>query len=105
MSDNHRPAQLVIDDTTYETTLTEKYKKRKKFEVANPKLIRAYIPGVIKKIVVKEGQQVKIGDSLLILEAMKMQNNITAPVDGKVKSIAVDLDQMVVKNQLLIELS
>ena len=104
MSDNHRPTQLVIDDTVYETQLTDKYKKRRKYEVENPKFIRAYIPGVIKKISVSTGQTVRAGDTLLILEAMKMQNNIISPVDGRIKAIMVELEQMVTKNQLLIEL-
>lgn len=45
------------------------------------------MPGNIWKILVKEGQEVKENDVLLILEAMKMENEITAPKDGKVTSI------------------
>jgi biotin carboxyl carrier protein len=47
----------------------------------------APMPGLIIEYKVKEGDQVKAGDVLLILEAMKMQNNITAPVAGIVKKI------------------
>jgi len=45
------------------------------------------MPGNIWKILVAEGQEVKEGDNLLILEAMKMENEILAPRDGKVASI------------------
>jgi pyruvate carboxylase subunit B len=45
------------------------------------------MPGLIIEYKVKEGDRVKTGDVLLILEAMKMQNNITAPVAGIVKKI------------------
>jgi biotin carboxyl carrier protein len=45
------------------------------------------MPGNIWKILVKEGQEVKEGDVLLILEAMKMENEITSPKDGVVGSI------------------
>lgn len=50
-------------------------------------VIEAPMPGNIWKIVAKEGDQVKAGDVLLILEAMKMENEILAPRDGIVSSI------------------
>lgn len=50
-------------------------------------VIEAPMPGNIWKIVVSEGDQVKSGDVLLILEAMKMENEIVAPRDGIVASI------------------
>lgn len=49
--------------------------------------IEAPMPGNIWKILVSEGDAVKSGDVLLILEAMKMENEIVAPGDGKVVSI------------------
>lgn len=51
--------------------------------------IESPMPGNIWKIEVKEGQEVKSGDVLLILEAMKMENEIMAPADGVVASIHV----------------
>lgn len=51
--------------------------------------IEAPMPGNIWKVEVKEGQEVKAGDVLLILEAMKMENEILAPVDGVVASVHV----------------
>lgn len=52
-------------------------------------LIEAPMPGVILSINVKEGDMVKSGQVLVILEAMKMENEILAPRDGKVASIPV----------------
>ncbi len=51
--------------------------------------VEAPMPGNIWKIEVKEGQTVKAGDVLVILEAMKMENEIMAPADGVVASIHV----------------
>lgn len=56
---------------------------------AGATIIESPMPGNIWKIEVKEGQVVKAGDVLLILEAMKMENEIMAPVDGVVASIHV----------------
>ena len=66
--------------------------------------IKAPMPGLILEIGIKEGEQVKAGESLLVLEAMKMENTITAPSDATIKSISVEEGQSVAKNELLIEL-
>jgi biotin carboxyl carrier protein len=95
---------LIIGGVEYKTTLTDKYINRKKWEAPNPKLIKAYIPGNILKIYVKEGQPVKQGTKLLLLEAMKMKNLVEAPMNGVVKSINVKEGVMVPKNELLMEL-
>ena len=65
--------------------------------------IDAPMPGKIVKLVASEGQAVKAGDVLLILEAMKMQNEITADADGTVKAVNVEAGQNVkVKESLVI---
>lgn len=51
--------------------------------------VTAPMPGSVLDVKVKEGDSVKEGDTLLILEAMKMENEITAPVSGVVKNIKV----------------
>lgn len=53
------------------------------------KAVSAPMPGTILSINVNEGEEVKAGDVLLILEAMKMENEILAPRDGKVASVAI----------------
>ena len=47
------------------------------------------LPGVVTKIIVKEGESVKKGDTIMILEAMKMENEVKSPKDGVVKQIVV----------------
>jgi biotin carboxyl carrier protein len=65
--------------------------------------IKAPMPGLILEISVVVGQTVKENDSLLILEAMKMENSFLSPRDGIIKSISVILGDAVDKGQLLIE--
>lgn len=95
---------LNIDGSYYKTTLTGKFKNRISWEQPNEKLVKAFIPGNILKVFVKEGQKVRQGSKLLILEAMKMKNVVSAPVSGVIKSIQVEEGKMVPKNQLLIEI-
>lgn len=66
--------------------------------------IKAPMPGIIIGIEVKEGDKIKEGDTLLILEAMKMENAIFSSKDATVKSISVKTGDTVEKNKLLIEL-
>lgn len=65
--------------------------------------IKAPMPGLILEVKVKPGDEVKKGDVVLILEAMKMENIIKAPGDGVVKEVKVNLKQSVEKNQVLIQ--
>lgn len=66
--------------------------------------VNAPMPGSILKINVNTGDMVKRGDSLLILEAMKMENEIVAPEDGKIATIKVTKGQSVNLAQTLIEM-
>jgi biotin carboxyl carrier protein len=61
------------------------------------------MPGLIVDIKVEAGQEVKKGDPILILEAMKMENIIKSPGDGVVKAIKVNPRDNVEKNQVLIQ--
>ena len=64
--------------------------------------IKAPMPGLILKTLVKEGQNVKVGDALFILEAMKMENIFKAPDDVEIKNILIKEGDTVDKNQKLI---
>ncbi len=64
--------------------------------------IKAPMPGLILSINVKEGDEVQKGDTIMILEAMKMENVLKSPGDGVVKSIVVKQGDSVEKNQVLI---
>ncbi len=61
------------------------------------------MPGTITNIMVKEGEEIELGDSIMTFEAMKMNNVITATFKGKVKKIHVKIGDVVTKKQLLIE--
>ena len=64
--------------------------------------IKAPLPGVITSINVNVGDEVKAGDTLLVLEAMKMANNIEAEKDGKVTAICVKTGQSVMEDDALV---
>ena len=67
--------------------------------------IHAQIPGLVSRIYVKSGDSVKIGDKLCILEAMKMENEITSPKNGTVTLIHIDSGGNVEKGDLIMEIS
>jgi biotin carboxyl carrier protein len=64
--------------------------------------VKAPIPGVIQEVNVKEGQSVKKGDVLFVLEAMKMKNNIVASHDGRIASVSVSKGDTVKHGQVLL---
>lgn len=95
---------LYVDGTRYRTTLSKKYKIKKGYSKPEKNKIYSFIPGTILKINVTEGQCVKKGDSLLVLEAMKMENIIISPLEGIVKSIKMKAGEKVSKGMMMIEL-
>ena len=64
--------------------------------------VKAPLPGVITAINVSVGDEVKAGDTVLVLEAMKMANNIEAEKDGKVSAICVKAGQTVMEDDPLV---
>ena len=69
----------------------------------NINISKAPMPGLILDVIVKESDLVKKGDPVIILEAMKMENILSSPVDGIVKEIKVNPEQTVEKNNILIK--
>jgi len=67
--------------------------------------IVAPIPGIILSIDVKVGDTIKVGDRLLVLEAMKMENNITSEQSGVVSAVNVKVGQQVLQSELMTELA
>ena len=67
--------------------------------------VTAPLPGTITKILVQVGQQVKAGETVLVMEAMKMENNITAEFDGTVKTILVQQGAQVQSGDALVEMA
>ncbi len=113
--------ELEVNGTSYSVKMKEEIKKTK-----TPTLVRAAskrpavplnvnpssqktkivspLPGTIFAMNIKVGDTIKVGDSLLILEAMKMEKNIAAEKAGIVSAIHVTVGQQVLQNDLLIEL-
>lgn len=71
--------------------------------VAEDKVCRSPIVGVVVRVNAQEGQQVHVDDPLLVLEAMKMETTITSPVSGKVKKFRVATGESVQSGQVLVD--
>ena len=97
---NHRPYDVVIND---ELDMLIKKMGMERGISKNIIEIHAPMPGLILDITIKEGQQVNENDSLLILEAMKMENSVVSPRNGIIKRINVLKGDTVEKGQVLIE--
>jgi biotin carboxyl carrier protein len=67
--------------------------------------IKSPLPGNIMHVYVKTGDEVKKGDNLMVLEAMKMENNIQAEKDGQISAVKVHPGESVLEGDVLIEIS
>lgn len=93
---------LHLESGDYKTLLSPKYLKRKPYQKPE-NIVKAAIPGTIMEVLVKEGQQVKRGDALCVLDSMKMNNTICASNDGIVKKVCVSKGQSVGKDAIMFE--
>ena len=89
---------LEIDGLKYKTQFTEKFINRKQWEKPDPGAVITYIPGSIIDLYVKEGQEVKAGDLLCLLEAMKMH------ISGTVTKVHVNKGDKLPKDALMFEI-
>jgi biotin carboxyl carrier protein len=71
--------------------------------VNEEKVCRSPISGIVVRVTAQVGQQIQVGDGVLVLEAMKMETDITAPVAGKVSRINVNVGDSVKGGQVLVE--
>ncbi|GHB37811.1 acetyl-CoA carboxylase biotin carboxyl carrier protein subunit [Mongoliitalea lutea] len=97
---NNKPADILIKDKF--DRLIEKLGINMN-QGSAAKDIKAPMPGLIFDIKVAEGDTVKKGDPVLILEAMKMENILKSPGDGVIKQIKIKKGDSVEKNQILIQ--
>jgi biotin carboxyl carrier protein len=104
MSELDKEQVLIISGSEYTTTYNKKFINRKVWSEPNLNHIYSYIPGTIVDLLVSEGQPVEEGETILILEAMKMNNSIQMPFDGKIVKINVEKGQKIPKNFLMIEI-
>lgn len=100
---------LKVNSVKYHISLKDKYDELlhrlglDKLNAGKVNEVKAPMPGMVLKIMVQEGDQVKKGDALLVLEAMKMENIIKSPGEGVIRKIAAVKGTAVEKNQLLIQ--
>jgi biotin carboxyl carrier protein len=89
----------VVDERTrHVRSLTSGAGQRRR-----PAALRAPMPGLVVRILVEAGQEVGIGAGLVVLEAMKMENELKAPAGGTVSAVQVRAGEAVEKGQVLVE--
>lgn len=79
-------------------------KRKTKASQSNPNQIMSPMPGKITKIIVQAGQSVKEGDSVIVMEAMKMEYTLKSSINAKVKKINCQVNEQVTLGALLVEL-
>ena len=94
--------QVQISDAVDQQILKMNLKSKKSNQL---KELRAPMPGLVRQVNVQVGDQVDAGDSLFILEAMKMENILKSPVNGTVSDLFVKPGESVEKNQILLNFS
>lgn len=95
--------KLNINSSVYLTRLNPAFKNKELYKPADKSKLYSFIPGTVVELLVKEGQKIKKGDELLVLEAMKMKNRLKSPVSGTVSRISVEIGKKVPKGSLLME--
>ncbi|MFO7723731.1 MAG: biotin/lipoyl-containing protein [Bacteroidales bacterium] len=107
---NQNRYHILINGNSYQFSIETPFSfKRKKFlskltKGSKHTRIPSPMPGKIVEILVNEGDKVTAGDPVLILEAMKMQNEIQASIPGIISSISVKQGQTVMKDEILFEI-
>lgn len=106
---NQNQYEILVNGVSYPISVESPFSyKRRKYLAKNKEKskvehIQAPMPGKIVEFLVEENQVVKEGEPLLILEAMKMQNEIISNINGKVNKINFHSEDIVMKNDVLIE--
>jgi biotin carboxyl carrier protein len=101
------PSQVVLKGVRYPVEIEKIESTRFRPPTAAKTIsgqMRADLPGVVAAILSPIGSRILKGQALIVVEAMKMENEICAPRDGIIKSIAVQAGQSVLKGDLLLEL-
>jgi biotin carboxyl carrier protein len=104
MSEEKEWKDLIIQGAVYKTTFTRKFEQRVNWEAPNDNMLYSFIPGTIIDIFVKPKQKLKEGDTILLLEAMKMQNQVRMPFDGEIVKINVKKNEIIPNRYLMVEI-
>lgn len=106
-----KTAQVKVNGRVYQVAIEDQYDQLLKqlgldnLQANKVKEIKAPMPGLVLNVLVTEGQEVAKGDSLLVLEAMKMENVIKSPTAGVIKRILVQKSAKVEKNEVMLQFS
>jgi pyruvate carboxylase subunit B len=101
---NTKHDKLEIDGVVYKTTLSPKFARRKPWTPPDPGAVTTFIPGTVVEMHAREGEHVKVGELLCVLDAMKMRNKVLAPVAGTVIKVHVKKGDRLPKNTLMFEI-
>lgn len=104
MSEKIELKELIIGGAVYQTTFTRKFEQRVNWEAPNINMLHSFIPGTIIDIYAKPKQKLKEGEVILLLEAMKMQNQVRMPFDGEIVKIHVKKDEVIPNRYLMVEI-
>ncbi len=96
---------VAVGGAVFELDKRTSLARRRPGEAGAEKLLRAPMPGQVRLVEVSAGEQVEEGQTLLVLEAMKMEIRIKAPYAGQVARVAVKVGETVAREQILLELS
>lgn len=111
VSQKQNTYEILVNGVSYIFSIETPFSLKRKLMLANNAdksgkvKVKAPMPGKILDILVMPGQKVNKGDTLLILEAMKMQNTIMAQNTGTVQSISVKANDIVGKDDVLVEIN
>ena len=94
---------LSLDGLDYTLTVPDKRAERKRAAGGGSDLT-AQMPGQVVNVLVNEGETVERGQTLVLLEAMKMETRVSAPENGRVKRVLVQAGQVVERGQRLLEM-
>ncbi len=107
ISDRPSKVNISLDDNESQSLAPQRPKKigmDLTGNIRNPGTIKADMQGTIMDTMTKKGKKVKKGDSLFVLEAMKMENVVTAPIGGVIKEFNIKKGQPVNKGDILVEI-
>ncbi len=93
----------VNGNTVTLTAIDERKQRRKQSATAGD--LTAQMPGQVVEVLVAQGDMVSSGQTLVILEAMKMEIRVTAPIDGTIQGIFIDQGDIVQRGQRLVEVA
>lgn len=93
--------ELIVDGVSYRTRLTERYRRRRPYTAVDHSMVRAQMPGQIVRLLAEPGARVEENTPILVLEAMKMENEVRAGRTGKLAAYLVAQGQVVEKGAVL----